>query len=447
MEGVDALIAEWRGYVSRAGVMNGHDVEELEAHLRDQMTELGAVGLAEDEAFLVAVKRLGEVDEISREFALEHSGRLWRQLVVAEDRETGGGDEGFLWALLFSVLAAIAVQIPRLSGVEFSELGPFYLRNAGLLVLPFLAWYFGRKHRLTTGQILATAAPFLVAGVAVNLYPWEPNSSSELLVGLHLPVLLWLVIALPYMGGAWRSHEQRMDYVRFTGEWFIYYVLIAFGGWVLLMLTAFILEPAGPDVVMAILEWAVPSGAAGAVIIAAWLVEEKKSVVENMAPVLTMIFTPLFAVMLGASAITYAVAGLGTEFDREAIFVFDILLIVVLGLLLYRISAREPTQPPNLMDRIQLVAAVSALALDVMVLSTMITRIGDLGFTPNRAAALGLNLVLLVNLVWATWLATRFISGAVPFRRLELWQTSYLPAYASWAVAVVLALPPLFGFA
>ena len=126
-----------------------------------------------------------------------------------------------------------------------------------------------------------------------------------------------------------------------------------------------------------------PSGAAGAVIVAAWLVEAKQSVVENMAPVLTMLFTPLFAVMLTVAAITYAVSGVGGAFDRELLGVFDALLVVVLGLVLYAMSAREPSQPPGLMDRIQLVAVVSALVLDVMVLGAMVARIGDLGFTPE----------------------------------------------------------------
>ena len=34
-----------------------------------------------------------------------------------------------------------------------------------------------------------------------------------------------------------------MDFVRFTGEWFIYYVLIALGGGVLSALTAVVLDP------------------------------------------------------------------------------------------------------------------------------------------------------------------------------------------------------------
>jgi hypothetical protein len=247
------------------------------------------------------------------------------------------------------------------------------------------------------------------------------------------------------MAGTIRSHERRMDFVRFTGEWFIYYVLIALGGGVLMGLTAGIFEPAGVDVDR-VAEWVLPAGAAGAVIVAAWLVESKQRVVENMAPVLGMLFTPLFAFMLSCAAVVYAVTGLGDAFDRELLSVFDALLVVVLGLVLYGMSARDPSTSPNWMDAIQLVAVASALVLDVMVLGSMIARIGDLGFTPNRTAALGLNLVLLVNLAGAAWLSARFLGRRSTLHQLERWQTSYLPVFAFWAAAVVVVLPPLFAF-
>src|ERR671916_26231 len=99
---------------------------------------------------------------------------------------------------------------------------------------------------------------------------------------------------------------------------------------------------------------------------------------------------------------------------------------------------------PDWMDRIQLAAVVSALVLDLMVLGTMIARIGDLGFTPNRTAAVGLNLVLLVNLAGAAWLSTRFLTGRSRLHRLERWQTTYLPVFAVWAAAVVVVLPLVF---
>src|SRR4029434_9758349 len=175
----------------------------------------------------------------------------------------------------------------------------------------------------------------VLAALVVNLYPWDADSATEALVVLHLPVVLWFAVAYPYMGGTIRSHERRMDFVRFTGEWSIYYVLIALGGGVLMGLTGGILDPTGVDVGQ-IAAWVVPSGAAGAVIVAAWLVESKQRVVENMAPVLSMLFTPLFAVMLACSAVVYAVTGLGGAFDRELLGVFDALMVVVLGLGVYR---------------------------------------------------------------------------------------------------------------
>jgi hypothetical protein len=82
-----------------------------------------------------------------------------------------------------------------------------------------------------------------------------------------------------------------------------------------------------------------------------------------------------------------------------------------------------------------------------VLLVAMITRIADAGFTANKLAALGMNLVLLVNLIGSTRLLARFNRGASPFAALERWQTAYLPVYGLWAAFVVLALPPIFGFA
>ena len=447
MDALETRIAEWRAYVGKAPAVDGRDLDELEGHLRDQITELEAAGLTPDEAFLIAAKRMGDMDALSQEFAREHSGRLWKQLIHSGEDEPAQASRGWQEALVFAVAVGIVGQIVRLLA-EGSDTEPMWLvRNLGLFVLPFVAGYFARRRGLDLRGWLLTAAPFVAAALVVNLYPYDEGSATELLVGLHLPVALWFAVSYPYMTGTVGSHERRMDFVRFTGELVIYYVLIALGGGVLLGLTSLILEPIGPDVAERVIEWVLPSGATGAVIVAAWLVESKQRVVENMAPVLTMLFTPLFALMLTVAAVSYVATGLAGAFNRELLGVFDALMVVVLGLVLYAMSARDPSQPAGLADRIQLVAVVGALVLDVMVLGSMIVRIGDLGFTPNRVAALGLNLVLLVNLAGAAWLLGQFLTGRVPFHRLERWQTSYLPFFPLWAAVVVVALPPLFAFA
>jgi hypothetical protein len=290
------------------------------------------------------------------------------------------------------------------------------------------------------------AVPFAVAAIVMNALPFEAGGDTEALAALHLPIILWLVAGVAYLSGAWRSDAPRMDFVRFTGEWFIYYALIAFGGGVLVALTVGVFEAIGIDAETFVTSWVLPCGAAGAIVVVAWLVEAKQSVIENMAPVLTSVFTPLFALMLVAAIVGMAVTGSVVDAERDVLILLDVLLVVVLGLVLYSISARDAGAQPSLMDGVQLVLVVSALIIDVLALVAIISRISEFGWTPNRTAGLGLNVVLLTNLAWSGWLLSSFLRGRAAFAVLERWQTAYIPVYAAWAAIVVAVFPPLFGF-
>jgi hypothetical protein len=245
----------------------------------------------------------------------------------------------------------------------------------------------------------------------------------------------------------WRSSRRRMDFIRFTGEWFVYFVLMALGGGVLMAFTAGAFRAIGTNPERFISMWLLPCGAMAAVVVAGWLVEAKQSVVENIAPVLTRLFTPLFTAVLLAFLVAIARTGAGIDVEREALILFDVMLVVVLGLLLYSLSARDPLAPPGLFDKLQLAMVVSALVIDVLVLVEIAGRITEYGATPNKAAALGENVVLLANLAWSAWLLVSFVRRHSPFAALERWQTGYLPVYAAWTWIVVLVFPPLFSYA
>jgi hypothetical protein len=453
MNADETWIAEWRAAVERGGAVDGPDADELESHLRDQIAELETAGLTGEEAFQIAVGRLGKVDQLTAEYAREHGDRMWKQLLppAAVDR----GRLSIAVMLGFATLAAALVLIARFvaasttSDTEFlgGTIAPWFVRDLGLFVLPVLAAYFVIVRRVPTRRVIVLVAAVAVLALAVNLYPFASGSASDVLTWIHLPVALWFVVGIAYAGREALSSARRMDVIRFSGEWAIYYVLIALGGIVLTGLTALILTPIAPDLIDDLLGWIIPAGAAGAVVVAAWLVEAKKSIIENLAPVLTAIFTPLFAVMLVVAAVGYTVTGLTRDFDRDLLAVFDVLLLVVLGLVVYGISARPATRGAGVMDVIRLVAVVAAIALDILVLIAMFGRVGDLGFTVNRAAALGLNLVLLVNLVGTAWFTGRLLAGRDRPVHLERWQTAYLPVFLVWVLVVILVLPPLFAFA
>jgi len=452
---LEEQIGQWRAYLRRRRAITGPDVAELEAHLRDQVGALIQAGLAEDEAFLIAVKRLGSLDALSREFAREHSERLWKQLVMAPEGEPAPATANRIETLVVLALAAaaaVAIKIPGLFGMELVDRnGPFYARNASLFVLPFVTAYFVWKRRMAPRHWVWLAVAFVAAAVVVNTFPFARGttgpSHTEALCALHLPIALWLVVGIAYVGGRWFEGGGRMNFVRFSGELFIYYVLIALGGGVLTAFTIMMFEAIGIKAEWMARQWLIPCGAMGAVVVGSWLVEAKQSVIENMAPVLTRLFTPLFTIVLLVFLATMAWTRRPIDIQRNVLIAFDLLLVVVVGLVLYAASARDPEAPPSLFDGLQLLLIVSALVVDTIALAAIASRISEFGFTPNRVAALGENLILLVNLAWSAWLYAGFLRGRAPFRALEAWQTAYLPVYSIWAAIVVVLFPPLFAYA
>jgi hypothetical protein len=114
--------------------------------------------------------------------------------------------------------------------------------------------------------------------------------------------------------------------------------------------------------------------------------------------------------------------------------------------LLYAISARDTQAPPGKFDRLRLLLVVCALLVDGIALWAMAERISEFGFSPNKTAALGLNLLLLVNLGGSAVHYARFLTRRASIAPLAHWQTAYLPAYAAWAWIVVALFPVIFNY-
>lgn len=395
--------------------------------LRAQLAALANSGLTDDEAHLIAVRRLRGLAAPPPEVARTES------LVV----------------LGLAVAAAAAIKVPASFGIDFDpnqELPRFYARNASLFVFPLLAVYFAWKRGLAARHWPWLALPFAAAAVVANAFPFSANSDTEVLNILHLPIALWLAVGLAYAGGRWFSDDGRMNFVRFSGELAVYYVLMALGGGVLTAFTFMMFNAIGMNPDWFVAGWLLPCGATAAVVIGSGLVEAKQSVMGNMAPVLTRLFAPLFTVLLLAFLATMLWTGNPINVEREILIGFDLLLALVVGLVLYAASARAPEAPPDFFDGLQLLLVVSALAVDAVALWAIAARISEFGFTPNRVAALGENLILLVNLLWSAGLYTSFLRRRGTFAALEQWQIAYLPVYSTWAALVVVVFPPLFGY-
>lgn len=197
-----------------------------------------------------------------------------------------------------------------------------------------------------------------------------------------------------------------MNFIRFTGEAIIYGTLIFCGLIVLAMFTQAMFFAIQIDASWFIQNYLIVYGAAAVAMITVYLVETKKSVVENFAPILAKIFSPLFLFIMLAFLLVLVVSGKSPFMERDYLIAFDFMLVLVLGLVLYTISARNPYAKNKLFDYLNLALIVVAMIIDAVALSAILLRLSAFGITPNKLAALGENLILLINLaVWLGFMA------------------------------------------
>lgn len=447
---LETLIGRWCASITERPAADATRLEAAERTLREQAASLMAGGLAPDEAFLIALKRVSASDDSTREFARAYSAGLLAAPAEApkSDLAERAGASHFWIMMGCAVAGAVAIKVPALFGYQFAGSDmPFYVVNLSLFVLPFLALYFGWTRRLPARQAIGLAAIFLAGAVFANAYPFKPDGSTQVLTAIHLPIVLWLAVGVAFAAGDWRPDSNRMEYTRFTGEWFVDYVLIALGGGALAAITMGVFGAIGLNAAPVVEQWVLPCGAMGAVVVAAWLVETRRNPAGGMAPMLARVFTPLFALMLVALLVGVIWTKGFVDLQREVLIFFDLLLVVVLALLLYAFSSRDVDAGPDLFDRIQFALVVCALAVDVFALVGIAMRLSEFGVSPNKIAAVGLNVILLVNLAWSAFLQLGFIRGRRAFADIERWQMRYVPVYALWAAFVVVAFPPLFSFA
>jgi hypothetical protein len=439
---LESRIEEWRCHVGRSRAITAADVDELEDHLREQIERLQDAGLSDDEAFIVGIRRMGNLDAVAREFARAHSDRLWTQLVIGNANDDGRSTHAVATVtFVLALTAAVCVTMPGALGMSLH--GWPRSSQVSFVILPLLAGYFAWKRRVRVATVLSIAGLFLLAGVTVTVPAFVPEAETGWLARAHLPAALLPLVGWAYAEGRWWHATAHIDFVRFLGEFVVYYLLIAAGGGLVVASVAGIARVAGTRAELEL--WLLPAMAAAAVFLATWLVEAKRGAVESLAPVLTRLFSPLLVVLLFGLLASVVANGASVEADRGLGRTL-LMLGVAEAFVLVAASARGTQAPPAAADAVQVALVSMALLVDAVALSELLRHIQDGGLTATRAAAVGLHVVLLVHLAGAALLYVGFMRGRVVFTRLERWHACAMTASTTWAAVVVLVLPPVFAY-
>lgn len=447
---LESNIHAWSDNLRLRGNLKETDILELESHLRDEIEDFIAAGLSEDEAFLIGIKRLGSINTLSSEYSKVNTEKLWKNLfsVYIDPDSKKRNRKDILIVIIFSLLSGTLAKIPELFGCHIASPGSelFYFKNVAFFILPFIVGFFAIKHKLNRRMVGIIMGIFLISAVAINFYPSFAPNDTVFLSGIHLPIFLWLITGVAYIGDNWRASRSRMDFIRFTGESIIYGGLMLLGLIVLSVFTEILFSAIQIDLSKFIPEYLLVYGGCAVAMMTVFLVESKRSIVENFAPVLAKIFCPLFLITMTAFLLSMIVLRRSPFMDRDFLIQFDLMLVLVLGLVLYVISARDKQSAPNIFDYLNLALIIVALIIDGVALSAILFRLSSFGITPNKVAALGENIVLLINLGGLALLYIYYFAKKIAFSVLERWQTFYLYVYAVWTAVVAFVFPIIFNF-
>lgn len=448
MNPLEEKIKEWRDLYASTGSMRKEDIDELEDHLREEIHDLNSKGLTEEEAFIIAAKRLGKLPLLSKEFTKVNTHNLWKTLISEpEDAGERAASVRELFLVIGLMVAAVFLsELPKLFGFTFQNNPLFYLKNLSFYVLPLVAIFFYIKKGSSPGTLALVLFVFGLSLIFINIYPYKEPFHTGVLTVLHLPLFLWFLCGIVYTAHDWRGSSGWMDFLRFTGELFIYTTLLVCGVMVVTGLIILLFEAIDIRAESFAVEHFLVPVAISMPIIGSYLVEEKKSVVENLAPILARIFAPVLLIIMLIFLASMVILQKSPFMERDFLIGFDLMLVLVLGIVFYILSTREENQTPQFYDWISLALITVALAVDIVALFAIIFRLNAFGISPNKTAALGENILIFIHLLGTGILFIQFFRGKVTFSRIEKWQTDFLPVFAVWLGIVALLFPILFGF-
>ena len=439
----------WTQHVKEKMKLSETERENLESALREKIKVLTDAQLDDEEAFLIAAKRLAKENEYA--LAVKTEGDLWKQVSVKakETKPEPFALKPILLVIVFALIAGTLSKIPEWFFKPADGWSMAYemlvFKNITLWVLPLVALYLLIMHKSSRKMILVLMGIFAVSILLINVYPYGGERNTELLSGLHLPLLSWLLVGVAYLGSQWKDAKRRMDFIRFTGESFIYGVLIFCGLGVLTLFIYLIFSSINVDPSDFVTKILMPYGSYAVVLVTIYQVE-KKNLMENFAPILAKIFSPLFLIVMVVFLLAMVFTGKNPLVDRNYLIAFDAMLILVLALVLYTLSSRKEEEKIGLFDTISLALIASAMIIDAIALVQILSRLFAMGITPNKMAALGENVLVMINLGGLAYFYINLILKKGRFEALEKFQTDYLVIYAGWLAIVAFLFPLFFVF-
>jgi len=195
---LNTAIENWRNQLAAQPNFAPDDRRELEAHLRDAITEFQQRGLNDEESFWLAGRRIGQPQQLSDEFEKANSTRVWRERMFW----LALGIISWQLTLILTTVAKIMLNYLTPGLHRFYQRSGFWFVDAAILIIGIILargwfvrstkpiWFFANRFRLVLSMtvliiLLASTQVGIVRQISLNrgydsvvrmgLGAWVPN--------------------------------------------------------------------------------------------------------------------------------------------------------------------------------------------------------------------------------------------------------------------------------
>ena len=369
---------------------------------------------------------------------------FWNERLNYESEEINWGSrKELLFVIIASLVAGIVAKLPAIFSLDENF---FYPRNVGFIVFPPLLAYFAWKNKLSTGKIAFIVSVSIAGLFFINSLPDVQKSDTLILSCIHLLLFLWSILGFAFVGDISNHDDKRLGYLKYNGDLVVMTTLIIIAAGILSGITIGLFSLIGYNIEKFYFENIVTFGLPAAPIFGTYLTQTNPQLVGKVSPVIAKIFSPLVLVMLVIYLTAMVYSGKNPYDEREFLLVFNALLIGVMAIIFFSVAETSRTDKSQTEIWLLFLLSVVTIVVSSIALSAILFRISEMGMTPNRAAVLGGNVLILINLLLVTVQLFRVGSKKADITRVGKVISSYLPIYFVWTIVVTFIFPLIFGF-
>jgi hypothetical protein len=310
--------------------------------------------------------------------------------------------------------------------------------------MPILTAIFAWQNKLSAGKLSLVVFSLLAALIFINVLPGDSDNDIVILSCIHLVLFLWAILGFAFSGGG-RNISGRLAYLKFNGDLIVMTALILLSGIILSAITIGLFEIIGLNIEEFYFQYIVIFGVSAAPIVGTYLTQSNPNLVGRVSPVIARIFSPLVLIMLAAYMIAILYSGKDPYNDREFLMIFNALLIGVMAIIFFSVAEASESARNSMEKWVLLLLSLLTIIVNGIALSAILFRISEWGITPNRAAVLGANILMLVNLIMVALQLIKVISGKKEISVVGAAIALYLPVYVAWTFVVTFLFPLFFG--